>query len=539
MKVSVVVPVFNAGDYLDRCAPSLLKQSIGPDAYEVIYVNDGSTDDSEQRLARIIAQHQHARYLTQPNSGWPGKPRNVGIAASTAEYIQFVDQDDELAPQALERLYAMGSRNRADIVIGKLGGSMARPNPVFRRSVEQGSLADVPAIESLTGHKMFRRAFLEEHQIRFPEGYWRMEDLLFVVRAYVHDPRISVVADYTCYLWHARADAGNISVAPFDIHDHYRRLRVIIETVRDGTPPGPLQDQLLVRLYRLETLSRVTERYIFDPTRTDWYEAFEPLRAVAVECFPPSVRRSLPAIPQLRGALVEAGEQQGTYELARRIAALRPIIARRKLRIGADGVFRVQLTFSLAFADQRPLSLVADGSSWVLDPELTEGLPGQHPFPVEDPLREAQAQLQLEDLDRGEWWYPEGELTVSLVERGEDRRQVIAAGEFSIDPARAADGHPLPPGRYAIWFSGQLLGINRRRRLVMPTAARQNPSPWTDSTSAPVAVRLDWSGEGSRLHLEVRDREQSPVETLEAEPDAPASRSKLQALADRLRRRTR
>ena len=276
------------------------------------------------------------------------------MAASTAEYIQFVDQDDELAPQALERLYAMGSRNRADIVIGKLGGSMARPNPVFRRSVEQGSLADVPAIESLTGHKMFRRAFLEEHQIRFPEGYWRMEDLLFVVRAYAHDPRISVVADYTCYLWHARADASNISVAPFDIPDHYRRLRVIIETLRDGTPPGPRQDQLLGRLYRLETLSRVTERYIFDPTRTDWYEAFEPLRAVAVECFPPSVRRSLPAIPQLRGALVEAGEQQGTYELARRIAAVRPIIARRQLRIGPDSVFRVQLKFSLAFADRDP-----------------------------------------------------------------------------------------------------------------------------------------------------------------------------------------
>ena len=85
LKVSVVVPVFNAGDYLERCAPSLLEQSIGPDAYEVIYVNDGSTDDSEERLARLTEQHPHARYLTQPNSGWPGKPRNVGIAASTAD----------------------------------------------------------------------------------------------------------------------------------------------------------------------------------------------------------------------------------------------------------------------------------------------------------------------------------------------------------------------------------------------------------------------------------------------------------------------
>jgi glycosyltransferase involved in cell wall biosynthesis len=76
------VPGFNGGDYLERCAPSLLEQSIRPDAYEVIYVNDGWTDDSEERLARVTAQNPQARYLTQPNSGRPGKPRNVGIAAS-------------------------------------------------------------------------------------------------------------------------------------------------------------------------------------------------------------------------------------------------------------------------------------------------------------------------------------------------------------------------------------------------------------------------------------------------------------------------
>ena len=141
----------------------------------------------------------------------------------------------------------MGSRNRADIVIGKVSGAMALPNPVFRRNVEHGKLADVPAIESLTGHKMFRRAFLEEHQIRFPEGYWRMEDMLFVARAYVHDPRISVVADQVCYWWHRRDDGNHTSETPFYLAESYQRRRVIIDTVREGTEPGELQDQLLRR----------------------------------------------------------------------------------------------------------------------------------------------------------------------------------------------------------------------------------------------------------------------------------------------------
>ena len=49
-----------------------------------------------------------------------------------------------------------------------------------------------------------------------------MEDLLFVARAYAHEPRLSVVADYICYWWHARDDGGNNSLAAFDLADHYR-----------------------------------------------------------------------------------------------------------------------------------------------------------------------------------------------------------------------------------------------------------------------------------------------------------------------------
>ncbi|WP_435886634.1 glycosyltransferase family 2 protein [Streptomyces hirsutus] len=61
LKVSVVVPVHNAGSYIDKCAQSLLGQSIGRDAYEVVYVDDGSTDDSAERLDRLVALHPGLR----------------------------------------------------------------------------------------------------------------------------------------------------------------------------------------------------------------------------------------------------------------------------------------------------------------------------------------------------------------------------------------------------------------------------------------------------------------------------------------------
>jgi glycosyltransferase involved in cell wall biosynthesis len=57
LKVSVVVPAYNTGRYVDECAPSLLSQSLGPDEYEVIYVDDGSTDDTLARLQKVAAEN--------------------------------------------------------------------------------------------------------------------------------------------------------------------------------------------------------------------------------------------------------------------------------------------------------------------------------------------------------------------------------------------------------------------------------------------------------------------------------------------------
>jgi glycosyltransferase involved in cell wall biosynthesis len=526
LKVSIVVPVYNAGKYLELCAPSLLGQSLSPTDYEVIYVNDGSTDDSEARLAEICREYPNARFLSQPNSGWPGKPRNVGIDASSARYIQFVDQDDELAPEALERLYAVGERNGSDIVLGKMGGTMAKPNLVFRRNVEAGSVLETGAIDTLTGHKMFRREFLNAHQIRFPEGYWRMEDLLFVTRAYVREPRISVVADYVCYWWRERDDGGNHSLAAFDFADHYRRLRVIIDTIRDAVPPGELQDEMLRRFYRVETLSQVGEVAIMESLDDSWRVALPHLSVIARECFTPAVRAGLPAMRRLRGVLAEAEDAEGLLTLSQRLVSVRPVIERRKVMPDADGRVRVRLGFWLAFPDasveagHRLLSVVSDDETWRLDPALTENIPTADGFAAGDPLFDADGVIRLEDAEHGVWWYPEGHLTPALETTEDGVTHVVVSGELRIDPATAAAGGPLPTGHYTVWFVGQILGINRRRRLVVPKVARSATPRWSVSAVAAIVTRPGWASPGGTLSVEVRDRQEWLAEHLRAAPDA-------------------
>src|SRR4051812_43396765 len=77
MKVSAIVPVYNPGSDIDDCIRSLLDQSLRGDEYEVIFVDDGSTDETPARLDELAAQHENVRVEHIPNSGWPGKPRNV------------------------------------------------------------------------------------------------------------------------------------------------------------------------------------------------------------------------------------------------------------------------------------------------------------------------------------------------------------------------------------------------------------------------------------------------------------------------------
>src|SRR4051795_10146946 len=122
MRVSVIVPVYNPGAHLDECVESLLAQTMPVDEHELIFVDDGSTDGSGERLDALAAEHPHVRVQHIPNSGWPGRPRNVGLGLARGEFVYFVDNDDWVGPETLARLYATAVADAADVVVGKVVG---------------------------------------------------------------------------------------------------------------------------------------------------------------------------------------------------------------------------------------------------------------------------------------------------------------------------------------------------------------------------------------------------------------------------------
>ena len=105
-KISVIVPVFNVENKIMNAFNSILNQTIGFENLEVIFVDDNSTDDSKNIIKSLENKYDNVKsfYLSK-NSGYAGKPRNIGIKNATANYLMFLDPDDLYFEDACEKLY--------------------------------------------------------------------------------------------------------------------------------------------------------------------------------------------------------------------------------------------------------------------------------------------------------------------------------------------------------------------------------------------------------------------------------------------------
>ena len=315
--MSVIVPVYNPGADIDDCIASLLGQSLPPEEYEVIFVDDGSTDDTPARLDALAAEHPHVRVEHIPNSGWPGRPRNIGIEMARGEFVYFVDNDDWLGKQALKRLHTRALRDEADIVIGKVVGEgkfVARS--MFKRDRRNVTLEWAPLVRLLTPHKLFRKALLDEHNIRFPEGRRRLEDHVFTMHAYFHAQRISVMAGYPCYHWVLRESEGNASYAELEPVGYYQNVREVLDLIDEHMEPGPLRDRIRSHWYRGKMLGRVGGRNFLERDPAEKRPLYDEIRTLALERFGDEVDEYLAFNARVRSHLLRADDFEGLEALA-------------------------------------------------------------------------------------------------------------------------------------------------------------------------------------------------------------------------------
>ena len=471
--MSVIVPVFDPGSHIDDLIESLLGQTLPPRELELVFVDDGSTDGTPARLDELAARHDHVRVQHIPNSGWPGKPRNVGIDMARGDYVLFADNDDWLERDAAERLHATAVQDRADIVIGKVVGHGKRvPLRLFEANRHAIAFDSDLLLALLTPHKLFRRRFLDEHGLRFPEGRRRLEDHALVVPAYFAAERISVLADRPAYHWMRREEQENASYERFDAEGYFENVREILEIVEANTAPGPLREELLLHWYRGKMLGRVGGRNWLWRDEDFRRELFEAVRPLALERFGEAYDDRLPYNLRLRARLLRRGDFDALGRMSRFERRITPVVRIRGLeRGGTHLVLRLETWYGQPGPRVR-FERRGKQTFWVPPTELLAAAVPDEDREVTGELRRASADVFLHNLDdESEYLLPARTEVKQTVDPETGRVRLRLHTSVPIAPTAAAAGGPLPPGRWEVRIAPSVAGF----RQVAPVPRRGEP----------------------------------------------------------------
>jgi glycosyltransferase involved in cell wall biosynthesis len=473
-KVSVIVPTHNCGSHIDRLVASLQRQSLPASEFEVIFVDDGSTDDTPQRLADLAAAHPHFHLVRlEHNSGWPSRPRNVGVEQARGEYVFFADDDDWFADEALERLHDCARTYDADIVVGKMAGHRRSvPRELFRQNRFDATLANAPLIDSLTCHKLFRRAFLDKHELRFSEGpHRRLEDHRMVVRAYLLSGRTCVLADYTCYHHQRRIDAGNVTATRLDPVEYYAGLREALDIVDAHVPPGALRDRLHRRWLRNEMVERLRGRRMTDAPQ-DWLtQVTGEIQQIIRERFAPGVAAGLPPLQRAIASLAEQGRVDDLRRLAGWEAGVRASAEVRERAVAGS-----------------TLTLTVAAELYVGDEPMRYGAGDLPKFPVDGVEPPAAATTA-------------GRPKVDLVARHRERQEEVFL-PVTVETEREPDGDAVRI-RHRATATVDFAALNGgRTRGTWQLKVRVTGAGWTRDTRLPLLVHCATDGAPPRVESE-------------------------------------
>lgn len=219
ISASIVIPVYNSARYLEGCLASALGQTRGD--IEVICVDNGSTDESPDILARMAAHDERLVVLRERRPG-VSCARNTGMARARGDYLLFMDSDDTVEPTLVERALSAAEEQDAQLVIYSLDECYEEPRVSFPwpRCPHEECYAsafatrdlDFPAMFAVTPNVWriaFKASYIKDLDLVYPEELRSSEDLVFVYRAMLPATRVTLVPEV---LYHYRKDnAGSLT----------------------------------------------------------------------------------------------------------------------------------------------------------------------------------------------------------------------------------------------------------------------------------------------------------------------------------------
>lgn len=232
-EVSIIVPVYNREKIIRPCIESINSQTYDKSKWEVIFIDDASTDNSVNTIESLIDKNINCRVIRRAvGSGNASAPRNEGIKASSSKYVFFLDSDDYVDSQLLENGMAMALKNDSDIVYVKMKGigrnTAVRPFKV--KFVDNADIQKNHLIRFLSIFKFYKVDLLKKNSIFFPPNVSVAEDQIFTIDALVKSDIVSIVADKDYYFLQGHSN-DHLSKKKVPLENFFRVIEYSLSSI--------------------------------------------------------------------------------------------------------------------------------------------------------------------------------------------------------------------------------------------------------------------------------------------------------------------
>ncbi len=213
VQISIIIPCYNAEKFIGLCLDSLYSQNISEECYEIICVNDFSTDNTAQIIGQYRKIHKNLKLINQPENKKQGAARNVGLKVANGDYVWFIDADDLVVENVFQTIFKELAENQLDI----LQFNVDVTDPLFYPAIYETNVSEDSEIQTGEDYlkflmhttwgrtievwrRLFNRKFLLDNNLYFPEYVFGTEDMMFFYKTMEKCKRIKLYS-ITAYIY--------------------------------------------------------------------------------------------------------------------------------------------------------------------------------------------------------------------------------------------------------------------------------------------------------------------------------------------------
>ena len=272
-KISVIVPVYNAEQYLHKCLDSILRQTFGD--IEVLLINDGSTDNSARICDFYAARDSRVRVFHKLNGG-VSSARNLGLEKAVGEWIAYVDSDDWIAPNMYEELYNNALEQGSDIVYSDFMMNYGSKVQYYASATYSSDKSEfmknyISSVWTCLVIMLVKREVYERNNLRSPIHLSYCEDFWLSVRLLHYAQKISYV-NRAYYNYNRINEASRVN--NLDERTEHDEIVAYQETIEFFEKEGQLDDYEQVLSWRI---LKSKQEFVLDESRHDEFREIYPV----------------------------------------------------------------------------------------------------------------------------------------------------------------------------------------------------------------------------------------------------------------------